>query len=425
MGSVDVNILYAVHAYKPAYRVGGPVLSVSAAAEMLVRKGHRVTVFTSNSNLDEDLDVPTDRPIDVEGVEVWYFRRQEPLQKWLPFVPYLSRSIGFLYCPAMRDALSRVVPSVDIVDTQMPFVYPSYAAAHAAFRYNKPLFYHQRGIFNEARLRFRGAKKRLYIAAIERPIMRRATTLIALSDGEQRAFRLLGVATPCEIVPNGVDVPAPLEGASERVEQRFGIPRTAPVVLFLGRLHPIKGAAILLHAFMDAARRVPEAVLVMAGPDESRLISEWQLRLADHDLKNRIVFTGMLTGTDKDDMLARSDLFCLPSVGEGFSMAVLEALANRTAVMLSPGCNFPEVETAGAGRIVASDIPRMVDALVDLLGDRERLKRMGEAGYAFVAKNYSWDAITERLIATYNEGIERFAREKSLLGVPAIDYSSR
>ena len=53
-----MHILYAVHAYKPAYRIGGPVVSVSSAAEALVRKGHRVTVFTTSSNLDEELNVP-------------------------------------------------------------------------------------------------------------------------------------------------------------------------------------------------------------------------------------------------------------------------------------------------------------------------------------------------------------------------------
>ena len=51
-----MRILYALHAYKPAYRIGGPVLSVSSAAEMLVRKGHEVTVFTTTSNLDQELD---------------------------------------------------------------------------------------------------------------------------------------------------------------------------------------------------------------------------------------------------------------------------------------------------------------------------------------------------------------------------------
>jgi len=407
-----MRILYAVHAYKPSYRVGGPVLSVSSAAERLVRKGHEVVVFTTNSNLDEDLDVPVNQPTDVEGVEVWYFKREEPVQKWLPFIPYLSRSLGFLYCPAMKPALDRVMPAVDVVDTHMPFVYPTYAAAHAAFRHQRPLFYHQRGNFNPARLRFRRAKKRLYIAAIERPIMRRATTLIALTEAERNAFRALGVDTHCEVIPNGIDLPADTEGAAARIEARFNIPSGAPVLLFLGRLHPIKGADVLLEAFINAAAQVPDAVLVMAGPDEWQMTSKWQQRIAHHNLRNRIIFPGMIVGREKEDMLARADLFSLPSVGEGFSMAVLEALASRTAVLLSPGCNFPEVEAAGAGRIVDADPAQMTAALVNLLSDRDQLRRMGEAGFRMVARDYSWDAITDRLLVTYEEGVERFARER-------------
>jgi glycosyltransferase involved in cell wall biosynthesis len=408
-----LNILYAVHAYKPAYRVGGPVLSVSSAAEKLVQRGHHVTVFTSNSNLDQDLDVPTNAPVDVEGVEVWYFRREEPFQKWLPFIPYLSRSLGFLYCPGMREALDRVVPSIDVVDTHMPFVYPSYAAAHAAFRHNKPLFYHQRGNFNEARLKFRGVKKRIYIAAIERPIMKRATTLIALAEGERRAFRSLGVDTPCEIVPNGVDIPTPRDGARERIEQRFGIPRAAPVVLFLGRLHPTKGADILLNAFTRASAQCKDAYLVMAGPDEWRMEPQWRQRIAGGQLSDRVIFTGMLMGDEKADMLERADLFCLPSTGEGFSMAVLEALASGTAVLLSPGCNFDQVESAAAGRVVPQEEQAVASAIEQLLADRGRLAEMGKAGRRLVAANYSWDVVVDRLLRVYQEGLTRHAKQTS------------
>ena len=201
-----MKILYAVHGYKPAYKVGGPIYTVSATAERLVRKGHEVIVFTTNSNLDEDLNVPTDQCIDVDGVQVWYFKREELIQKWLSFSPYLSKSMGFLYAPAMRAQLDRIVPSVDVVHTHMPFVYPTYAAGNSAIRYQKPLFYHQRGVFDPARLAFRGMKKRLYIKAIERPIMRNATTLIALTEAEVRSYRQLGVLTPCSVIPNGVDI---------------------------------------------------------------------------------------------------------------------------------------------------------------------------------------------------------------------------
>ncbi|HEY4641949.1 MAG TPA: glycosyltransferase, partial [Thermoanaerobaculia bacterium] len=154
-----MRILYATPGYKPAYRIGGPILSVSAAAERLVRKGHEVTVVTTNANLDQDVDVPLAQPVDVEGVTVWYFRREEPLRKWLPFVPYLSRSMGYMYAPELRAALDRLVPQHDVVDTQMPFVYPTYAASRAALRHHKPLFYHQRGNYLDTHLGRRRFKK--------------------------------------------------------------------------------------------------------------------------------------------------------------------------------------------------------------------------------------------------------------------------
>jgi glycosyltransferase involved in cell wall biosynthesis len=401
-----MRILYALTAYKPAWRVGGPVLSVSETAEALAKKGHRVVVFCSNSNLDGDLDVPVDRPIDVNGVEVWYCRRAEPIQTWLPFVPYLSRSMGFLYCPAMRGALDQVMPSIDVVDTHMPFVYPSYAAAHAAFRHRRPLVYHQRGNFHPARLRFRSWKKRLYIDLVERPIMRGATILIGLTQAERASFRALGVQTPVEVVPNGVTLPDDRPGARERVQQRWGIEPDAPVVLFMGRLHPTKGAEKLLAAFARVHHRLGRAVLVMAGPDEWRIEAAWNAQVAGGSPVSNVRFPGMLTGDEKADMLARAELFALPSVGEGFSMAVLEALAARTAVMLSPGCNFPEVEEAGCGVTIPANEDAMADALADLLGRPDQVRRMGEAGRALVATKYSWGAITDRLVAVYERAIK-------------------
>src|SRR5438477_5082015 len=159
-----MKILYAVHGYKPAYRIGGPILSVSAVAERLVQRGHHVDVVTSNANVGETIDVPIDQPVDVAGVKVWYFRSENVFRRFLPKFSYMSQSIGFLYSPAMRPRLNRLAAEADLVHTHMPFIYPSYAAAHAAFRHRKPLFYHQRGVFDPERLKFRSLKKSVYLS---------------------------------------------------------------------------------------------------------------------------------------------------------------------------------------------------------------------------------------------------------------------
>jgi glycosyltransferase involved in cell wall biosynthesis len=393
-----MKILYAGTGYKPAYRLGGPIVSVSAAAEMLVRKGHEVVVVSTTANNDQELDVPVGVPVDVDGVQVWYFRRQEPMQKLLRFVPYLSRSIGFMYAPDMRVALDRLMPDVDIVHTQGPFVYPSYAAAHAAMRHRKPLLYSQRGCFDQERLRFRSLKKKLYISAIEKPIMNYARSLVALTEAERASYRSLGVSTPVSLVPNGVDIPSPRPQAAERVHASFGVAPDASMILFLGRLHPIKGADKLLEVFLRVMSDFPDAVLMTAGPDEWGLEQQWRARVP---AGNRVIFPGMISGEQKADVLARADLFCLPSVAEGFSNAVLEALASSTAVMLSPRCNFPEVESAKAGVIVNAEIEPMVCAMRELLADRPRLHAMGAAGRRLVSEHYSWDLVTDNLIELY------------------------
>jgi glycosyltransferase involved in cell wall biosynthesis len=402
-----MRILYAVHGYKPAFRLGGPIESVSAVAEGLVRRGHEVTVVTTNSNLDQDLDVPVDQAVDVGGVTVWYFRRDEPLRRWLPFVPYLSRSIGFLYAPGMGDALRQAVPRVDLVHTHIPFVYPTYAAAREARLARKPLFYHQRGVFDPERLKFRSLKKTLYIRLIERPIMRRATTLLALTEAEVVSYRALGVETPCRVVPNGVDVSRYRTAPASRPAALARVADDALVILFLGRLHPIKGADILLRAFARIAAAFPKTVLVMAGPDEWDLVKEFREATKDAQLRGRCIFPGMVSGEEKLDLLARANLFCLPSAAEGFSMAVLEALASACAVLLSPGCHFPQVETAHAGRVVDPTSEALIAALADLLADPGRLRAMGARGRELVARDYTWEAIVRRVEDVYREGIER------------------
>lgn len=399
-----MHVLLVTHGYKPAYRIGGPIVSVAALAEGLVARGNRVTVFTTNSNLDEDLDVPTDVPVDVEGVAVHYFRRTEPLKPLLSRIPYFSRSIGLLHTPAMKPALAALLPSVDLVHTQMPFVSPTRIAGRAALAAGKPLFYHQRGVFDPARLAFRSAKKRAYIALVERPLMRRATTLFALTQAEEASYRALGVTTPVEVVPNGIDTgslrtapAAPLPGIAE----------DAQVVLFLARLHETKGADLLLAAFARIAAQFPKAVLVLGGPDESGLEESYRVRLTEAGLADRVRFPGMLTGEAKRDWLARADLFCLPSVAEGLSMAMLEALGSGTAVLLSPGCHFPQAETAGAGRIAERSEDAWVAALTEMLSQPQRLREMGIRARGLVERDYAWPGIVRRIEAAYKAGLSR------------------
>ena len=402
-----MRILFAVHGYKPAWRIGGPIVSVSALAESLVKKGHEVIVFTTNSNLDEDLDVPCNCPIDVNGVQVWYFERQAFLKRIFPNWSYIAKSVGFLYCPKMAIELKRIIPTVDLVHTHLPFNYPTYAAARTAFYFNKPLFYHQRGVLDPERLKFRSLKKSLFLKWIELPILRRATTLIALTQAEVASYRNLGVSTHCCVIPNGIDADTYFNGGDLTELRKLGIQAHHVVILFMGRIHPIKGANCLLDAFIKIHAKIPDAILIMAGPDEFGLENSFRLLTDSLGLSNRVLFPGMINGMIKCAILNRADLFCLPSDAEGFSMAVLEAMASSTAVLLSPGCHFDEVEENGAGKIVNTSSSAIADGILELTSDLEQLRKMGVKGRNLVKRDYMWEKITDSMLGAYEEGITR------------------
>ena len=179
------------------------------------------------------------------------------------------------------------------------------------------------------------------------------------------------------------------------------------VILFMARLHPIKGGERLIRAFLMIHGVFPKATLVMAGPDEWGIVEKFRQEIMDAGVGKRVLFPGMVIGEAKQELLDRADLFCLPSDAEGFSMAVLEAMASKTAVLISPGCHFPAVESAHAGKVVPPSVDALARELSSLLADKQGLKVMGENGYHLVKTEYTWDRIVDSLISVYKEGISR------------------
>jgi glycosyltransferase involved in cell wall biosynthesis len=176
-------------------------------------------------------------------------------------------------------------------------------------------------------------------------------------------------------------------------------------VLFLGRLHERKGLHLLIPAFAEAVKLAPDARLVIAGPDEG-MLGPLRSQVDHFNLAQRAIFTGMLTGPDKFAALAAADLFALPAIGEGFSMAVLEAMACALPVILTPGCNFPEAQEAGAGIVVPRTIPDLSRALGDLLTNAARRASMGRAARDLVHARYTWPQVVAQLEDVYRAVVQ-------------------
>jgi glycosyltransferase involved in cell wall biosynthesis len=236
-------------------------------------------------------------------------------------------------------------------------------------------------------------KKRVALALGVRRMLNGAAALHLLNSAEAQLLAPLRLRpVPC-IVPNGVDLggldPLPDPGEFRAAHPGLG---HDPYVLFLSRLHYKKGLDVLASAFARVAPQHPRVKLVVAGPDggERQAFSQQIATLA---LTNRVVLTGPIFGRAKWAALAGAACFCLPSRQEGFSMAVLEALACRVPVVISEQCHFPEVGGSGAGVIAPLDPGAIAAGITRILADPRGAAEMGSAGRGLVEARYTWDKV--------------------------------
>ncbi len=275
--------------------------------------------------------------------------------------------------------------------------------ARAARRSNVPYLVAAHGMAEPWALRHKALKKKVYTALVEGKNLRRASCLHALSRPEIGHLRALAPRTPIALVPNGVDL-GPFDDLPPRSALEAEYPELAGkfVLLFYGRLHAKKGLDLLARAVGAARRDHPDVHVLLAGNDDGALAPTLALAEAE-GVADRVTVVGHVAGERARRVWAAADAFVLPSYSEGFSMAILEALACRLPVLATTACHFPELATAGAGIVVEPTAAGVTGGLRDLLGrsaaDRRQLAR---AGRGLVEGRYTWDRQAARLASVYD-----------------------
>jgi glycosyltransferase involved in cell wall biosynthesis len=182
-------------------------------------------------------------------------------------------------------------------------------------------------------------------------------------------------------------VPEPIDLEAWNVEFRRAprAPRTRPVVLSVARMYPRKRLVDLVRAARDLRARIPDVQIriVGHGPEHAALVAlHGELELGD-----AVVLLGDVSRARLAEEYVNADVFCLPSVQEGFGIVFLEAMAAGLPVVACRAAAVPEVVHEGATGLLVPprDPAALAHALADLVRDRARAKTLGEEGRRRVA----------------------------------------
>jgi glycosyltransferase involved in cell wall biosynthesis len=244
--------------------------------------------------------------------------------------------------------------------------------------------------------------KRIFNWVVGKRIVQGAARCLAVTNLERQQFTEYGVdESRVELLPNGVHYPAQATVNPQAFRDGYGLPE-GQIVLFLGRLSPIKGPDLLLAAFAKIATKLGSTHLVIAGPD-GELSGQLRSFVIEAGLSTRVLFTGFLAGQEKQDALAAASLLVVPSRQEAMSLVALEAGLCGTPVLLTDQCGFDEVQELDGGRVVAVDVDALAEGLQFMLQDPERLNAQGQRLRAAILSHYTWDGLTQQALVLYSK----------------------
>jgi glycosyltransferase involved in cell wall biosynthesis len=356
--------------------------------DALRHEGVDAGILTTNENgADSELAIPTGQWFQHEGVPVLAFPRWSP-----PLRPLRE----FAFSPALSFWLASNIQQYQLLHVHALFSYPSTSAMAQARRAGVPYILRSIGQLSPWSLSRSSGRKRLMLRLIERRNLQGAARLHFTTIAEQTEAAALGIGTPSMVLPLGVTLP--MIDAFEAEKPSDGTVR----FLFLSRLHPKKQLDRLLDAFGLLMARHPQACweLRIAGSGDPAYVAALQQKAGELGISERCLWLGFLEGTAKWEALRQAHWFVLPSAAENFGIAVVEALAAGTPVIVSPQVAVAEsIASAGAGLISESDPALLAEALATALNGPST--RMRIAARSLAGENYSWKTIASQLSATY------------------------
>ena len=405
-----MRILNVTQTYFPFLEFGGPPVKVRSLSRQLVKLGHHVTVLTADWGLQSRAWAAAGSSaersawgwrLEESGIEVIY------LPNWLHF-----RALS--WNPGIARFCRARLRNFDVIHIFGLYDFLGPAVAAACRRSRIPYVVEPIGMF--VPIVRNVLLKRMYHLTLGQKMLRGSGKIVATSP--QEGAELAASGLPAEkilIRRNGVEVPRTLPERG-KFRASAGIPETAKVVLYLGRLSEKKSPDVLLQAFASLceAERDADMRLVFAGPDDGGMKKNLQQMACELGISPRVHLSGAAYGEQKWGAYRDADVFVLPSQNENFGNTAGEAVAAGTPVVVTDKCGIAPLLADVAGLVVANDAAALVQALARVLWEPGLHARL-TAGCRKVAARLDWEEPAQEMEKLYEQLVKDEKRTVELL----------
>ena len=321
-------------------------------------------------------EYPIKRPF-VLGYPRWPLRRFYPLS--------VAASILFFGRSFLEDC--------DVIHAHM--AYPDGVAASIAYSGKKPLVVTVHGS-DINHFAFQRDLNKLIVDA-----MNRVDVIICVSNALSKRVRELGIETPTEVIPNGIDTV--MFSPAEKTEccARLNLDPDRPRILFAGNFVPVKGIPYLLGAMPEVLKKFPDCELILLGAkdgtdDRIKYLPEIEKLGIDNNVK-------IFSAIPHDEIplfMNAADCFALPSIKEGFGLVAAESLACGIPVVSTVSGGPEDIVTDGMGKLVKpGDSQALAESLINVLSGNGIRSREEIKAYAF--EKFSFESVIRKIVGVY------------------------
>lgn len=378
-----MKILQIIPYFYPALNFGGPAKVIFELSRELA-KSHTVTVFTSDA-WDSKRRIKENEKITGEKrFQVYYFRN---LINIFSYNHRIFTNFGILWEYFKQRDTFELVHVHDVFSLPQIFLLTLARLSH------KPYVFSPHGTLDPLRMERKFLLKSLLYALFIRTLLSKAKAVIATSQAEAKDLTRLQLPNVI-VVHNGVTLD------KVRPSKNFSRYRTRKIftILYIGKIHPLKGLDQVILALGDADF---EYQLLIAGPNDGAKKGLQEI-IKSKAIKN-IHFLGYVDEKEKSELYSMADIFIYPSLSEGFSISILEAMRYKLPVLITEACHFPDVARQKGGFIISTEeIQNKVGKILKKAASQQsQLRKMGLNARAIVENNYSIEKMGQQMNKVY------------------------